>query len=58
MVARSPWGTVQAMSRTAQFVHPEALAGSEWLADRLGDPLVKFVNTRYIIEADHRCRFI
>jgi hypothetical protein len=46
------------MSRTAQFVHPEALAGSEWLADRLGDPLVKFVDTSYIIEADHRFRFI
>jgi thiosulfate/3-mercaptopyruvate sulfurtransferase len=40
-----------------EFVNPDAVASAQWLADRLDDPFIAVVDTRYSVEIDEQGRF-
>ena len=39
------------------FVNGGAVASTKWLEERLGDPAVKIIDTRFIVEVDDKGRF-
>jgi len=40
-----------------EFTNGDAVASPDWLQDRIGDPTVKIVDTRFIVEVDDEGRF-
>jgi thiosulfate/3-mercaptopyruvate sulfurtransferase len=45
------------LSGPSGFANPDAVATPEWLMQRLDDPSIRIVDTRYIIEVDENGRF-